>query len=106
MSLSWDLTKLLKCFPFSVLNSLPSCCAAAQVTYITMFCNRRGIFSSACLARKHEIPFVRASLQLYLNASYAKLGLNCKEQFFLNLCSVIWILSLLVAEDKQQNRRE
>lgn len=57
MSLSWDLTKLLncKCFPCSVVNVLSSCCAAGQVPCITVFHHRRGIFSSACLARKHEI---------------------------------------------------
>lgn len=60
--------------------------------------------SSVCLARKHEIYYVTESLQL-LEASYAKHGLKCRGKFYLNPWSVIQIFSLLLAEDKQQNKK-
>lgn len=44
------------------------------------------------------------SLQL-LKVSYAKHGLNCREKFYLNPWSVIQIFSLLLVEDKQQNKK-
>lgn len=89
----------LQMLSFSVLNLLSSCSAAGQVPCITTVSQSRGIFSSVCLARKHEICRVTISLQL-LKASYAKHGLNCREKFYLNPWFVIQIFSLLLAEDK------
>lgn len=81
MSWSWDLTKLLncKCFPCSLVNVLSSCCAV--VRYPISQCSTTGGGYLALLVWQGNMKYAvqMMSSQLYLKASSAECGLNCKE---------------------------